>query len=763
MAVSQVTFNGNGATSAGTTTLYAKCPYGTVPGSDWYTGFFTDSACQNEVFLIPKLPQKTGYKFLGYYTSASGGTQIFPSSGSVVDASRRTITTAATVYAHWEVATYTLTFNPGDGGTVSPSSKTVTYNSTVGELPTPTLDNYAFAGWYTSATGGTQITASTQWTTAANTTLYAHWTPKPVLTFNANGGTVSPSSKVCTQNQPIGDLPTPEKAGVRFSGWYTEMTGGTVVTDSTTYSWSTDKTIYAHWEEPHTLTLNANGGDVTPSSLSVFTGDAIGPIPTPTLASHFFDGWYTEPDGGDPVDSSTTYSWSTDKTIYAHWTLDEQYLLQFNANGGTVSPASKIVKPGIAVGELPEPTLAGHDFLGWYTEQTGGTQYTAATVYQLHADLVLFAHWSRYIYTIRFNPNGGEVSRTEKDVTRNQQIGELPTPTKYANTFIGWYTEPDGGEQWTASTTYQRTEDTTLYAHWETDPEYSRTLNFNANGGTVSPTSTTCTYGLAIGALPFPVRVGKKFIGWYSTSSASGGTKYTENSMCDWTGAKTIYARWVDSMFGQVEDFFNLASNALIPTASTNGDNKQRICVAHTGKYEPGVGATSGIWRNPLVTYVVAENTTVKVTLGKAFAGGSNLSGYMIVAVTVETRVGQFPTVTVEAVANEGANAINQFAVSIPVVARSKAQNLLNAVRGGGYLNACIVRASCDPVVIAENMMPCASDVVHGRLEVAATTIAANGENAPTAGGNFTSVGEPKQQNEASYTVYTLNAQKEIA
>ena len=60
-------------------------------------------------------------------------------------------------------------------------------------------------------------------------------------------------------------------------------------------------------------------------------------------------------------------------------------------------------------------------------------------------------------------------------------------------------------------------------------------------------------------------------------------------------------------------------------------------------------------------------------------------------------------------------------------------------------------------------MMPCASDVVHGRLEVAATTIAANGENAPTAGGNFTSVGEPKQQNEASYTVYTLNAQKEIA
>lgn len=72
--------------------------------------------------------------------------------------------------------TYTVTFNSNGGTTPSPTSKTVTYNSTYGTLPTVTRTGYTFAGWYTAASGGTQVTSSTTVTITAAQTLYAHWT-----------------------------------------------------------------------------------------------------------------------------------------------------------------------------------------------------------------------------------------------------------------------------------------------------------------------------------------------------------------------------------------------------------------------------------------------------------------------------------------------------------------------------------------------------------------------------------------------------------
>ena len=56
---------------------------------------------------------------------------------------------------------YTVTWNP-NGGTVDPTSTTKTHGSTLGTLPTPTRAadaqyTYTFKGWFTAATGGTQV------------------------------------------------------------------------------------------------------------------------------------------------------------------------------------------------------------------------------------------------------------------------------------------------------------------------------------------------------------------------------------------------------------------------------------------------------------------------------------------------------------------------------------------------------------------------------------------------------------------------------
>ena len=75
-----------------------------------------------------------------------------------------------------------------------------TYGTTLGTLPTPTRTGYTFKGWYTAASGGTQISTSTA-VPAANTTYYAQWTANTYTVYvDGNGGTI-PSTSGWTTKQ----------------------------------------------------------------------------------------------------------------------------------------------------------------------------------------------------------------------------------------------------------------------------------------------------------------------------------------------------------------------------------------------------------------------------------------------------------------------------------------------------------------------------------------------------------------------------------
>ena len=66
------------------------------------------------------------------------------------------------------------------------------------------------------------------------------------VTFSANGGTVSPSSLLCTPDEAYGSLPAATRAGYAFAGWFTEASGGTQVTAADIVPASAT-TLYAHW------------------------------------------------------------------------------------------------------------------------------------------------------------------------------------------------------------------------------------------------------------------------------------------------------------------------------------------------------------------------------------------------------------------------------------------------------------------------------------------------------------------------------------
>ena len=101
------------------------------------------------------LPIRTGYRFLGWYTSASGGTKIYNSDGVCVpgtsywNSSNQWIYAGnATFYAHWEKIEYTISFD-ANGGTVNPASQVIGYpNGKYDSLPTPINSGKKFTGWF---------------------------------------------------------------------------------------------------------------------------------------------------------------------------------------------------------------------------------------------------------------------------------------------------------------------------------------------------------------------------------------------------------------------------------------------------------------------------------------------------------------------------------------------------------------------------------------------------------------------------------------
>ena len=143
----------------------------------------------------------------------------------------------------------TITFDP-NGGTLNAGDETkaVQHNGTYGEMPTPIRSGYHFDGWYTEKDGGTKVDVNTSVATKEAHTLYARWSEaKFNITLDPNGGTLANTTYEVTYNSPYGELPTPNRAGYDFDGWFTEKDGGTKVEASTVVTAAEPHTLYAHW------------------------------------------------------------------------------------------------------------------------------------------------------------------------------------------------------------------------------------------------------------------------------------------------------------------------------------------------------------------------------------------------------------------------------------------------------------------------------------------------------------------------------------
>ncbi|MBO4898049.1 MAG: InlB B-repeat-containing protein [Clostridia bacterium] len=88
---------------------------------------------------------------------------------------------------------------------------------------------------------------------------------KASVTFNANGGSVTPADAVADEDGKLSDLPTPERSKYKFKGWYTESEGGESVTEDTVFTKDTE--IFAQWSK------KSGGGGLGGANLAAKTED----------------------------------------------------------------------------------------------------------------------------------------------------------------------------------------------------------------------------------------------------------------------------------------------------------------------------------------------------------------------------------------------------------------------------------------------------------------------------------------------------------
>ena len=307
----------------------------------------------------PADPTKTGYTFTGWD----------PELPATMPAKVMTVT------AQWSINQYTITFDTAGGSAIDPITQD--YGTTINAPAAPTKTGYTFTGWDKT------IPATMP---AGDMTITAQWSINQyTISFDSAGGSaIAPITQDygTTINAPA----APTKTGYTFIGWEPELPP-TMPAENVT--------VTAQWSiNSYTVSLDPNGGRVSPDALSVTYLTAYGPLPTPVRSDYRFDGWYL---GDDKIEPQTVMSQASPHTLTARWTFQPSAIvgpsrdtLTLETNGGSpIAPIHAARGTTLELSAL-QPEKSGFRFTGWYLDKALTLPVTSL---RLDGDQTVYAGW----------------------------------------------------------------------------------------------------------------------------------------------------------------------------------------------------------------------------------------------------------------------------------------------------------------------------------------------------------------------------------
>ncbi len=364
---------------------------------------------------------------------------------------------------------YTVYFDP-NGGSGSISLSYVYYQASVGTLPTVGRNGYSFTGWYTAASGGTQISSST--TITKSVTYYAHWSANTYkVTLNANGGSGGTSAvwfkygtntyysnSSCTT--AITSITKPTRTGYTYDtskGFYLEkaVDGASdgeryIAYESMTFASDLCTDIYSNvtlicnWTiNTYRLSINyyssaTNRSQLTTTATTCNVADETLSAPTTnssytfTYITHTYTtaaqtitfklnsagsySYYLKI-GSAPTTTSYnklftsaadtyTYSWRPNANLTINLYVYQRYTISYKANNGSGTvPSTQYKIHGTSV-SLTSNRLTRTSYLanGWNTTASGtGTAYIETALnwnYSVESSVLLYADWTPIMSTI---------------------------------------------------------------------------------------------------------------------------------------------------------------------------------------------------------------------------------------------------------------------------------------------------------------------------------------------------------------------------
>ncbi len=253
------------------------------------------------------------------------------------------------------------------------------------------------------------------------------------------------------------------------------------------------------------------------------------------------------------------------------------------------------------------PEKVGHDFTGWDKETTN-----------IIDDAVITALFEIQYYDYAFYDwNNTEIAT--QAVAYEGAATAPEDPTKTGHTFVGWYTELDGGTE--VSDFSNATGPQNFYARYQVN-EY--TVSFNSNGGN-SVSSKVGDYGTSIDAPTAPTKYAYTFGGWYRDSSFK--TKWDFNTTTI-SKDETLYAKWIPiqiTVTPKNHTFTNTGQTKQLTAKFNSGSDTLKWTSSNTkvATVNPQTGLVTAVGHGTAKIYIEGENSSrrsvceIKVDAGK--------------------------------------------------------------------------------------------------------------------------------------------------